>query len=64
MMRIGQNPLSLDAAPAQAEDAPLGDFLEDPETLDPVEELHQAWLKQKIESLLAGLSQRERDVLN
>jgi RNA polymerase primary sigma factor len=64
LMRIGQNPLSLDAAPTQAEGAPLGDFLEDPETPDPVEELHQAWLMQKIESLLAGLSQRERDVLN
>jgi RNA polymerase primary sigma factor len=64
LMRFGQSPLSLDAAPAQAEDAPLGDFLEDPETLDPVEELHQAWLRQKIESLLAGLSQREQDVLN
>jgi RNA polymerase primary sigma factor len=63
LTRVDQRPASLDAPVHPVEDASLGDLLEDPETLDPVEELHQARLMHEIESLLLGLSSRERDVL-
>jgi RNA polymerase primary sigma factor len=64
LTRIDQRPASLDAPVHPVEDASLGDLLEDPKALDPVEELHQAWLMREIESLLLGLSSRERDVLS
>ena len=64
LMRIDQWPASLDAPVHPAENESLGDLLEDPKVLDPVEELHQAWLTQEVESLLLGLSPRERDVLS
>jgi RNA polymerase primary sigma factor len=64
LMRIDQRPASLDAPVHPAENESLGDLLEDPNAPDPVEELHQAWLTQEIESLLLGLSPRERDVLS
>jgi RNA polymerase sigma factor (sigma-70 family) len=64
LMRIGQRPVSLDAPVHPAENESFGELLEDPATLDPVEELHQAWLSQEIESLLLDLSPRERNVLS
>ena len=64
LTRVDQRPASLDAPVHPVEDASLGDLLEDPETLDPVEELHQAWLMREIESLLLDLTPRERDVLS
>ena len=64
LMRIDQRPVSLDASVHPAGNESLGDLLEDPKTLDPVEELHQARLTREIESLLLGLSSRERDVLS
>ena len=64
LMRIDQRPASLDAQVSQAESGALGEFLADSKALDPVEELHQAWLTRTIESLLLGLTQRERDVLS
>jgi len=64
LMRIGQKTVSLDAPVNQDESESFGDLLEDPTTLDPVEELHQARLAQTIEPLLLSLSPRERDVLS
>jgi RNA polymerase sigma factor (sigma-70 family) len=64
LMRICQKPASLDAPLEHAENGSLGDFLGDPETPDPVEELHQAWIMQSLESLLLSLSPRERDVIS
>ena len=64
LTRIDQRPASLDAPVHSAEEASLGDLLEDPRNLDPVEELHQVRLIREVESLLLGLSPRERDVLS
>ncbi len=64
LMWIDQKPASLDAPVKPAESGSLGDFLEDPATPNPVEELHQASLMKTVESLLLGLRPRERDVLS
>jgi len=63
LIRIDQQPASLDAAVEQAEKGSLADRVADPETPDPVEKLHQARLARTLESLLARLSEREREVL-
>jgi RNA polymerase primary sigma factor len=64
LMWIDQRPVSLEAPVDQVENQSLGEFLEDPATPNPVEELHRAWLTRTIESLLLELSPRERDVLS
>jgi RNA polymerase primary sigma factor len=64
LTRIGQRPASLDAPVNPTENESLGDLLKDPAAPNPVEEFHQAWLTQKIDSLLLSLSPRERDVLS
>jgi RNA polymerase primary sigma factor len=63
LMRIDQQPASLDARVERAESGSLADLLEDPQAPDPVEEIHQARLARTVESLLAHLSEREREVL-
>ncbi len=64
LMRIDQKPASLDAPVKEAESDSLGDLLEDPETPNLVEEIHQARLRRTIESLFVKLSPREQDVLS
>ncbi len=63
LMRVSLKPASLDAPVTQAGSESFGDLLEDPETLDPVEELAHAQLMRTIDSLLPRLSARERDIL-
>lgn len=64
LMRIDQKTASLDAPVKSTESESLSDFLEDPATPNPVEELHQASLMQTVDSLLLDLRPRERDVLS
>ena len=63
LMRIGLKPASLDAPLSQEGGESFGDLLEDPKNPDPVEELHRAQLMRTVDSLLPGLSSRERDIL-
>jgi len=63
IMRISQEPMSLEM-PVGAEDSGLlGDFIEDETILGPVDATSNQLLKEQIRSILNSLSERERAVL-
>ena len=64
LSRIRQKPASLDAPIRNSEEDSMADLLEDPDAIDPVDELHRERLTGSVNSLLVHLSERERDVLS
>ena len=63
IMRISQEPMSLDMPIGQEDSSILGDFIEDDKILGPVDAASRQLLKEQIRSALGVLSDREREVL-
>ena len=63
IMRISQEPMSLDMPVGQEDSSMLGDFIPDENMLGPVDAAGRQLLKDQIRSALGVLSERERQVL-
>jgi RNA polymerase primary sigma factor len=63
VLRMAQQPISLEAPVGEGDDAHFGDFLEDKQAESPVEMTGFHLLKDKIKDVLDTLSERERQVL-
>jgi RNA polymerase primary sigma factor len=63
VMKIAQIPLSLETPIGEGEDSQLNDFIEDKDSLSPVDEVINIDLKEKIEEALKAHTQREANVL-
>ncbi|MDQ6780897.1 MAG: RNA polymerase sigma factor RpoD [Candidatus Eremiobacteraeota bacterium] len=63
VMKIAQEPISLETPIGEEEDSHLGDFIEDPEAIAPAEAASVTMLKQKMGDVLKNLTERERKVL-
>ena len=62
-LRVVQAPISLDTPVGEDEDSRLGDFVEDTETLSPMETAAYAMMREQIEEVLHTLSPREEQVI-
>jgi RNA polymerase primary sigma factor len=63
IMKVSQEPVSLDKPLGEEEDSRLGDFIEDGAALAPAEAATQQMLKEQVEAVLDSLTGRERRVL-
>ena len=63
VMKIAQEPISLETPIGEEEDSHLGDFIEDPDAVAPAEAASVAMLKAKMDDVLQNLTDRERKVL-
>lgn len=63
IMRISQEPISLDMPIGQEDSSQLGDFIEDETMPGPVDAASKQLLKEQIRNALGVLSDREREVL-
>lgn len=61
--KIAQDPISLETPIGEKEDSHLGDFIEDHEAVAPDDAAGSILLRERIEELLQGLTDREREVL-
>ncbi len=61
--KIAQDPMSLETPIGEKEDSHLGDFIEDHEAIAPDDAAGSILLREQIEELLTGLTERERQVL-
>jgi len=63
IVKVAQEPISLETPIGKEEDSKLGDFIEDKEAETPASSVTQELLRDDIIEVMAGLSPRERDVL-
>ncbi len=63
IMKIAQDPVSLETPVGEEDDSHLGDFVEDTETLSPMENAAGAMLREQIAEVLRTLSPREEQVI-
>nr|WP_280113203.1 RNA polymerase sigma factor RpoD [Holophaga foetida] len=63
VMKIAQEPISLETPIGEEEDSHLGDFIEDKGVVSPVEQVVSARLKETVNSVLHTLTEREEKVL-
>ena len=63
IMRIAQDPVSLETPIGEEEDSHLGDFIPDEDALAPQEAASQVALKEQINQVLSTLTEREEMVL-
>ncbi|HET7035913.1 MAG TPA: RNA polymerase sigma factor RpoD [Thermomicrobiaceae bacterium] len=63
IMKISQEPVSLEMPIGEEEDSNLGDFIEDSKTLAPSDAASLKLLKEQVGAVLGTLSERERRVL-
>lgn len=63
IMKIAQEPVSLETPIGEEEDSHLGDFIEDHDAPAPADAASFALLREKLNEVLSGLSSREREVL-
>ncbi len=63
IIKVSQEPVSLETPIGEEEDSHLGDFIEDQGTLAPAEAASHQLLKEQVEDVLASLTNRERKVL-
>jgi RNA polymerase primary sigma factor len=63
IIKVAQEPLSLETPIGKEEDSRLGDFIEDRETEAPAITVAHELLREDLTEVLSGLSPRERDVL-
>ena len=63
IIKISQEPVSLETPIGEEEDSHLGDFIEDQKALAPADAASQQLLKEQVEDVLDSLTQRERRVL-
>jgi RNA polymerase primary sigma factor len=63
IMKIAQEPISLETPIGEEEDSHLGDFIEDKSAASPIESVIFAGLKEQTDGVLKTLTQREEEVL-
>ena len=63
ILKISQEPVSLETPIGEEEDSHLGDFIEDQAALAPVDAASYHLLKEQVESVLESLNEREARVL-
>ena len=63
IMKIAQDPVSLETPIGEEEDSHLGDFIEDDAAPAPAEAAAYSLLKEQIEEVLGSLNEREQKVL-
>jgi RNA polymerase primary sigma factor len=63
IMKIAQEPVSLETPIGEEEDSHLGDFIEDHDAPAPADAASFALLREKLNEVLSSLSSREREVL-
>ncbi len=63
VMRIAQEPMSLETPVGSEENSSLGDFIEDDSLPGPADQANRHLLKEQMNEILSGLSERERKVL-
>ncbi|MDX1601037.1 MAG: RNA polymerase sigma factor RpoD [Anaerolineales bacterium] len=63
IMRIAQEPMSLETPVGSEDSSQLGDFIEDESMPEPVDAAAKELLKEQVENALSVLSERERQVL-
>jgi RNA polymerase primary sigma factor len=63
ILRIAQEPMSLDTPIGSEENSYLGDFIEDETVVGPVDAASKQLLKEQLHEILDSLSERERKVL-
>ena len=63
IMRVAQRPLSLETPVGEEEDSYLGDFIEDMETVAPVDAASRSLLREELDETLASLTPREVRIL-
>ena len=63
VMKISQEPISLETPIGEEEDSHLSDFIEDQEAVAPAEAASVMLLKEKMQDVLQNLTERERKVL-
>jgi RNA polymerase primary sigma factor len=63
VLRAAEEPMSLDSPVGSEDSSQLGDFIEDPDALEPMDAAAREMLREQVKSALAVLSDREREVL-
>ena len=63
IMKIAQDPVSLETPIGEEEDSHLGDFIPDEDALAPAEAADYSLIKDQIEEVLGSLNEREQKVL-
>lgn len=63
ILKIAQEPVSLETPIGEEEDSHLGDFIEDEEAIAPAEAASFSLLKEQLEDVLNTLTEREQEVL-
>jgi RNA polymerase primary sigma factor len=63
MLKMAQQPISLQSPVGDGEDASFGDFIEDKSTINPADMTSIGLLKDKLNDVLSSLSEREQKVL-
>ena len=63
VLKISQDPLSLETPIGEEEDSHLGDFIEDPKAVAPSDAASRNLLREQINTVLNSLTRRERKVL-
>ncbi len=63
IVKVAQEPLSLETPIGKEEDSRLGDFIEDKDADAPVKTVAHELLREDLADVLSGLSAREKDVL-
>lgn len=63
IMKIAQEPVSLETPIGEEEDSHLGDFIEDEDALAPADAASFTLLKEQLEDVLETLTEREEEVL-
>ena len=63
VLKMAQQPISLQAPVGDSDDTSFGDFIEDKAAENPMEEASFSFLKEKIKDVLDTLTDREREVI-
>ena len=63
MLKISQQPVSLETPAGDQGDAEIGELIEDATAVAPLEAVGEAMRKEQLEEILAGLTHRERSVI-
>ena len=63
ILKISQEPVSLETPVGEEDDSSLGDFIEDPDAVVPIEAASFVLLQEQIEGILHTLTEREKKVI-
>jgi RNA polymerase primary sigma factor len=63
ILRVAEEPMSLESPVGNEDNSQLGDFIEDEDALEPMDAAAREMLREQVKNALAVLSERERQVL-